>query len=99
MNYGGSNSIFLRIFFDKKYALPYRVVDAAVRYFIKFQLDSREMPVLWHQPLLAFCQQYKADLSGEQKEALLQLIIVHKHHTLISESAMNCSNLLAEMKK
>ena len=36
MNYSGSNSIFLRIFFDKKYALPYRVVDAAVHHFIKY---------------------------------------------------------------
>nr|SVE78831.1 EOG090X058P [Daphnia lumholtzi] len=85
MNYSGSNSIFLRIFFDKKYALPYRVVDAAVHHFVKFQLDSREMPVLWHQSLLTFCQRYKADLSSEQKEALLQLITVHKHHTLTSE--------------
>jgi len=35
MNYSGANSIFLRIFFDKKYALPFRVVDAAVHHFIK----------------------------------------------------------------
>ena len=28
MEYSGANSIFLRIFLDKKYALPYRVVDA-----------------------------------------------------------------------
>nr|SVE73526.1 EOG090X058P [Daphnia atkinsoni] len=85
MNYSGSNSIFLRIFFDKKYALPYRVVDAAVHHFVKFQLDSREMPVLWHQSMLTFSQRYKADLSSEQKEALLQVISVHKHHTLTPE--------------
>nr|SVE75094.1 EOG090X058P [Daphnia dolichocephala] len=85
MNYSGANSIFLRIFFEKKYALPYRVVDAAVHHFVKFQLDAREMPVLWHQSMLTFCQRYKADLSSEQKEALLQLISVHKHHTLTPE--------------
>nr|SVE76355.1 EOG090X058P [Daphnia longispina] len=85
MNYSGANSIFLRIFFDKKYALPYRVVDAAVHHFVKFQLDVREMPVLWHQSLLTFSQRYKADLSSEQKEALLQVISVHKHHTLSLE--------------
>ena len=38
MNYSGANSIFLRIFFDKKYALPYRVVDAAVGHFIRLVL-------------------------------------------------------------
>jgi len=85
MNYSGANSIFLRIFFDKKYALPFRVVDAAVHHFIKFQMDPREMPVLWHQAMLTFCQRYKADLSSEQKEALLQLLTAHKHHTLTPE--------------
>nr|SVE74152.1 EOG090X058P [Daphnia barbata] len=85
MDYSGANSIFLRIFFEKKYALPYRVVDAAVHHFVKFQLDAREMPVLWHQSMLTFCQRYKADLSTEQKEALLQLISVHKHHTMTPE--------------
>jgi hypothetical protein len=36
MDYTGSNSIFLRIFFDKKYALPYRVVDAVVFHFLRY---------------------------------------------------------------
>jgi essential nuclear protein 1 len=36
MDYTGANSIFLRIFFDKKYALPYRVVDAAVFHFLRY---------------------------------------------------------------
>lgn len=35
MDYTGPNSIFLRIFFDKKYALPYRVIDACVYHFLK----------------------------------------------------------------
>ncbi|KAJ9589097.1 hypothetical protein L9F63_017601, partial [Diploptera punctata] len=37
MDYNGANSIFLRIFFDKKYALPYRVVDAAVFHFLRIE--------------------------------------------------------------
>lgn len=35
MGYTGANSIFLRIFFDKKYALPYRVVDGIVFHFLR----------------------------------------------------------------
>lgn len=35
LDYSGSNSIFLRIFLDKKYALPYRVIDAVVFHFLK----------------------------------------------------------------
>ena len=48
-------------------------------------MDEREMPVLWHQALLTFCQRYKADLSSEQKEAILQLLTAHKHHTITAE--------------
>ncbi len=35
MDYNGANSIFLRILVDKKYALPYRVVDAVVYHFLR----------------------------------------------------------------
>lgn len=49
MEYSGANSIFIRIFLDKKYALPYRVVDALVFHFLKFQREERALPVLWHQ--------------------------------------------------
>lgn len=35
MDYTGANSIFLRIFLDKKYALPYRVIDAVVFHFLR----------------------------------------------------------------
>lgn len=42
-------SIFIRVLLDKKYALPYRVVDALVHHFLRFQSDPRAMPVLWFQ--------------------------------------------------
>lgn len=35
MGYTGANSIFIRYFLDKRYALPYRVIDAAVFHFIR----------------------------------------------------------------
>ena len=43
------------------------------------------MPVLWHQAMLTFCERYKADLSSEQKEAMLHLLTVHKHASLTPE--------------
>ncbi|BES94305.1 Bystin [Nesidiocoris tenuis] len=79
MEYNGANSIFLRLLFDKKYALPYRVVDAAVFHFLRFERDQREMPVLWHQALLTFVQRYKSDISSEQKESLLRLLRYQSH--------------------
>lgn len=85
MDYTGPSSIFLRIFFDKKYALPYRVVDACVYHFIKFEADRRELPVLWHQSLLTFVQRYKEDLSPDQKQSLLDVVKFHTHHGITPE--------------
>ncbi|CAK9813581.1 BYSL [Anthophora plagiata] len=85
MDYTGANSVFLRIFLDKKYALPYRVIDAVVFHFLRFERDPRELPVLWHQALLTFVQRYKSDISSEQKEALLGLLRKQYHHVITNE--------------
>ncbi|XP_060069999.1 bystin-like [Ylistrum balloti] len=85
MDYNGANSIFLRSLLDKKYALPYRVVDAVVFHFLRFTSDKRELPVLWHQCLLTFAQRYKEDISSEQKESLLELLRVHSHGLITPE--------------
>nr|XP_060629033.1 bystin [Anolis sagrei ordinatus] len=85
MEYSGANSIFLRLLIDKKYALPFRVVDALVFHFLAFRTDKRNLPVLWHQCLLTFAQRYKEDLSSEQKEALLELLKSHSHPQISAE--------------
>lgn len=51
---------------DKKFELPYKVVDALVFHFIrlsnsykaKTRGESEKLPVLWHQSLLVFAQRY-----------------------------------------
>lgn len=85
MEYSGANSIFLRIMLDKKYALPYRVIDAVVYHFLRFSQDKRKLPVLWHQALLTFVQRYKEDISSEQKEALFELLRAHSHNQITPE--------------
>ena len=85
MEYSGANSIFLRILFDKKYALPYRVVDSVVFHFLRFRNERRELPVLWHQSLLTFVQRYKGHVSSEQKEALMELLRVHSQGKITPE--------------
>ena len=40
MDYNGANSIFLRALLDKKYALPFRVVDAVVFHFIRSEKST-----------------------------------------------------------
>ncbi|XP_020012863.1 bystin isoform X3 [Castor canadensis] len=85
MEYSGANSIFLRLLLDKKYALPYRVLDALVFHFLGFRTEKRQLPVLWHQCLLTLAQRYKADLATEQKEALLELLRLQPHPQLSPE--------------
>ncbi|KAG5055646.1 hypothetical protein JHK85_008156 [Glycine max] len=50
------SSYFIKLLLEKKYALPYRVVDAVVAHFMRFFNETRIMPVIWHQSLLAFVQ-------------------------------------------
>lgn len=90
MHYAGPTSLFIRVLLDKKYALPYKVVDALVFHFLRFAdpdmgvereqgSGEKRMPVLWHQSLLVFAQRYKQDLTPDQKAALLDLLRVQRH--------------------
>lgn len=92
MDYNGANSIFLRLMLDKKYALPFRVLDALVAHFLSFRSDKRELPVLWHQSLLTLAQRYKADLASEQKTALLELLKAQSHPQLTAEIRRELQN-------
>jgi essential nuclear protein 1 len=58
----------------------------------RFQTDTRQLPVLWHQSLLTFVQRYKSDISSEQKEALLELLKVHVHHEITNEIRRELQN-------
>lgn len=79
MDYCGTTSYFIKLFLDKKYALPYRVLDAVVAHFMRFLEDERIMPVIWHQSLLAFVQRYKNELTKEDKDNLERLLQRQKH--------------------
>ncbi|CAG8459531.1 6220_t:CDS:2 [Cetraspora pellucida] len=95
MEYTGPTSIFIRILLDKKYALPFKVVDALVFHFIRFKNDERIMPVLWHQSLLIFAQRYKQDLSPDQKDALLELVKIKFHYLITPEIRREIANSVA----
>ncbi|OMO83151.1 Bystin [Corchorus olitorius] len=63
MEYCGTTSYFIKLLFEKKYGLPYNVVDAVVAHFMRFLEETRVMPVIWHQSLLAFVQRVSFCLS------------------------------------
>ncbi|KAJ5241872.1 uncharacterized protein N7469_000199 [Penicillium citrinum] len=88
----GSVNTFIRVFLEKKYALPYKVIDALVFHFLRFRTDNDtnmgdgpsnskayKLPVLWHQSLLVFAQRYRNDITEDQREALLDLLLVRGH--------------------
>ncbi|KRX98029.1 Sodium-dependent acetylcholine transporter, partial [Trichinella pseudospiralis] len=67
-------SYFLKVLMEKKYTLPYIALDGIFNHFMRFINVKKTLPVLWHETLLCFVQNYKSDLSSEQREALLDLI-------------------------
>ncbi|PNY28645.1 Uncharacterized protein TCAP_01433 [Tolypocladium capitatum] len=99
---GGATNIFIKALLEKKYALPYQVIDALVFHFLRFRSvdpasvrqgdammgvyaegDAKaKLPVIWHQSLLAFAQRYKGDVTEDQREALLDLLLSHGHSAI-----------------
>ena len=79
LQYAGTTSFFLRVLLDKKYALPFRVIDALVDHFLRFRKETRQLPVVWHQSLLCFVQRYKHEIRAEDKQ-LLRKLVDHQHH-------------------
>ncbi|KAK1395407.1 Bystin [Heracleum sosnowskyi] len=83
MQYCGTTSYFIKLLIEKKYALPYRVLDALVEHFMAFLNDERTMPVIWHQSLLAFVQRYKNELVKEDK-LNLNALVEKQWHKLVT---------------
>lgn len=83
--YAGTTSFFLRVLLDKRYALPYRVVDGLVDHFASFRADARQLPVVWHQSLLCFVQRYGHEVRDEDREGLKALCRAQYHHAVTPE--------------
>ena len=97
----GATNVFIRVLLEKKYALPYRVIDALVFHFLRYRivnnrqtsttqndflgLTDEKLPVIWHQCLLAFAQRYRNDIEEDQREALLDLLLTRGHKDISAE--------------
>ena len=82
VEFSGPVSVFMRVLIDKKYCLPYRVLDSLVNYFINFESCRHSLPVLWHQCLLVLVQTYSRDMAVDQKQALTRLTDKQRHHSI-----------------
>ncbi|KAF1962199.1 Bystin-domain-containing protein [Byssothecium circinans] len=100
----GPVNIFIKTLLEKKYALPYKVIDSLVFHFLRFRAagassadamdveasttaggdlgGTGKLPVIWHQCLLAFAQRYRNDITEDQREALLDLLLTRGHKTI-----------------
>ncbi|EFJ50348.1 bystin-like protein [Volvox carteri f. nagariensis] len=85
LEYCGTTSFFMRVLLDKKYALPYRVIDALVDHFVRFADDERQMPVVWHQTMLCFVQRYKHEVRADDLLALRALCGKQHHYKVTPE--------------
>ncbi|XP_045820029.1 bystin-like [Trifolium pratense] len=85
MVYCGTISYFIKLLLEKKYALPYRVLDAVVAHFMRFVNKTRITPVIWHQSLLTFVQRYKNELLKEDKDSLKFLLEKQTHELVTPE--------------
>lgn len=96
---GAANS-FLKVLLEKRYALPYQTVDTLVFHFLRFKntglsnggmdVDGErsydgKLPVIWHQCFLAFARTYKDAITEDQREALLDLLLVRRHRDIAPE--------------
>ena len=83
--YNTTNMIIMTALLEKKYALPYRALDAVVESFMKMKDDPRPLPLIWHKCLIAFAQRYKMELTFDQKEKLKILMRAQTHHAITPE--------------
>ncbi|KAH8724104.1 rRNA processing protein-like protein Bystin [Phaeosphaeriaceae sp. PMI808] len=98
----GPCNIFIKTLLEKKYALPFKVIDALVFHFLRFRVvtytdamdtesivgdlgGAGKLPVIWHQCLLAFAQRYRNDITEDQREALLDLLLSRGHRSISAE--------------
>ena len=45
-------------------------------------MSNYKLTVLWHQSLLTFAQRYRNDITEDQREALLDLLVAKGHHSI-----------------
>ena len=83
--YNGAASIFIKTLLNKKYSLPAPVIASLVRHFASFIEDDRDLPVLWHQALLVFCQRYKNEVQDQARESLRLVMKKHYHPKITPE--------------
>ncbi|KAK0636953.1 Bystin-domain-containing protein [Bombardia bombarda] len=87
-----ATNYLLKVLLEKRYALPWQCIDSLVFHFLRYAATSRDvtsssnsLPVIFHQCLLAFAQRYRNDITEDQREALLDLLLNSGHDKIAPE--------------
>ncbi|KAK4126167.1 Bystin-domain-containing protein [Parathielavia appendiculata] len=87
-----ATNYMLKVLLEKRYALPWQCVDSLVFHFLRYAAAAREgdaapkaLPVIFHQCMLVFAQRYRNDITEDQREALLDLLLNHGHDKIAPE--------------
>lgn len=86
-----ATNLMLKVLLEKKYALPWQCVDSLVFHFLRYAASARDgdgprsLPVIFHQCMLVFAQRYRNDITEDQREALLDLLLNHGHDKIAPE--------------
>ncbi|CAD8205943.1 unnamed protein product [Paramecium octaurelia] len=83
LDFTGPVAVILKVLIEKKFSLPERALDEVIKYFMRYENDPREMPVIWHQMILRVCELYQ--LKSDHKDQLKKLISKKKHHLITKE--------------
>ncbi|ESQ37909.1 hypothetical protein EUTSA_v10028678mg [Eutrema salsugineum] len=85
MEFLDTTSYFMKVVLEKKYALAHLAIDAVAAHFLRVHKETKLMPVIWHQTLLAFVQRYKHELKKEDKKNLTSLLEKQNHKLITPE--------------
>jgi essential nuclear protein 1 len=71
-----SVSIIVSAIIGKKYALPVKVIDKVISWYLSFIDSTMELPVIWNIGLLVFVQIYKLEIRNKQQvsDELIKLL-------------------------
>ncbi|GAP85215.1 putative bystin-like protein [Rosellinia necatrix] len=92
----GVVNTFLKTLLEKRYALPWQAIDSLVFHFLRMKhvgIEAGEKSlkeggrptVIWHQCLLVFAQRYRNEITEDQREALLDLLLEFGHNQITPE--------------
>ncbi|KAK3487748.1 Bystin-domain-containing protein [Neurospora hispaniola] len=87
-----ATNFLLKTLIEKRHALPFQALDALVFHFLRYpafatggHMAPNALPVIFHQCMLSFAQRYKTNITEDQREALLDLLLTHGHDKISPE--------------